>query len=188
MAKVWLWAKIGLRNINKLNDRLLTSHAFHFNCQDLLDCLNLTLPTAAFQLPCVFLDSHKLLLDLKFCSEVLDAPAPATFYTDPWLSAAIPQPCHIFHTSQCTCTVALKWNATDKIWDFSTTDVAIWMKQSVIPKYSLGWFLWGSLQDIKCGWFSIEGFIFEFINFELCWDFIKGVQELKKSAWGRIFW
>ena len=24
-------------------------------------------------------------------------------------------------------TVVLKWNATDKIWDFSTTGVAIWM-------------------------------------------------------------
>ena len=24
-------------------------------------------------------------------------------------------------------TVAPKWNTTDKIWDFSTTDVAIWM-------------------------------------------------------------
>ena len=35
-------------------------------------------------------------------------------------------------------TVALKWNATDKIWDFSTTDVAIWMKQSVVQST-----LWG---------------------------------------------
>ena len=34
--------------------------------------------------------------------------------------------------------MAAKWNATDKIWDFSTTDVAIWMKQSVVPKYSPG--------------------------------------------------
>ena len=39
-----------------------------------------------------------------------------------------------------TATVAAKWNATDKIWDFSTSDVAIWMKQSVVPKYSLGGF------------------------------------------------
>ena len=35
-------------------------------------------------------------------------------------------------------TVVLKWNATDKIWDFSTTDVAIWMKQSVVQST-----LWG---------------------------------------------
>ena len=64
-------------------------------------------------------------------------------------------------------TVAAKWNATDKIWDFSTTDVEIWMKQSVVPKYSLGWCLWGGLQDIKCAWFSLEGVIFEFVKFEL---------------------
>ena len=63
-----------------------------------------------------------------------------------------------------TCTVALKWNATDKIWDFSTTDVAIWMNQSVGPKYTLGWFLWGGLQGIGCAWFYLEGFI---CNFEL---------------------
>ena len=69
-------------------------------------------------------------------------------------------------TSQRT-TVVLKWNAGDKIWDFSTTDVAIWMNQSVVPKYYLGWVLWGGLQDIKCAWFSLEGFIFEFVNFQL---------------------
>ena len=65
--------------------------------------------------------------------------------------------------------VALKWNATDKIWDFSTTDVVIWMNQSVVPRYSLGWVLWGGLQDIKCAWFSLEGFtlnlsILNFLN------------------------
>ena len=64
-------------------------------------------------------------------------------------------------------TVAPKRNATDKIWDFSTTDVVIWMNQSVVPEYSLEWFLWGGLQDIKCAWFSLEGFIFEFVSFEL---------------------
>ena len=69
-------------------------------------------------------------------------------------------------------TVGLKWNATDKIWDFSTTDVVIGMNQSVVPRYSLGWFLWGGLQDIKCAWFSLEGFIFEFVNFELSQQFI----------------
>ena len=55
----------------------------------------------------------------------------------------------------------LKWNATDKIWDFSTTEVVLSMNQSVTPKYSLGWFLWGGLQDIKCAWFSPKGFIIE---------------------------
>ena len=55
-------------------------------------------------------------------------------------------------------TVVLKWNATDKIWDFSTTDFVIWMNQSIVPKYSLGWFLWGGLQGIKYAWFSLEGF------------------------------
>ena len=90
---------------------------------------------------------------------------------NPWSTSLIPFLVHIFNL--CFVTVALKWNTTDKIWDFSTTDVAIWMNQSVGPKYSLGWFLWGGLQDIKCAWFSLEGFIFESINFELSQFFLK---------------
>ena len=54
-------------------------------------------------------------------------------------------------------TVALKWNATDKFWDFSTTDVVIWMNQSVVPKYSLGWVLWGGLQGIRVSLAMIIG-------------------------------
>ena len=55
------------------------SQAIHLNFQDLLDCLNLTLPSTAFQLPCAFLESHRFLLDLKFWGEFFDAPAPALF-------------------------------------------------------------------------------------------------------------
>ena len=86
--------------------------------------------------------------------------------------------------SQAT-TVAAKWNATDKIWDFSTTDVTIPMKQSIVPKYSLGWFLWGSLQDIKCAWFSLEGVIFEFVNFELSQYIFS--WNLNEAIWKRLF-
>ena len=58
---------------------MIDNHLFHYNLQDLLDCLNLTFLSAAVQLPCVFLESYKLLLDSKFWSEFLDALAPVPF-------------------------------------------------------------------------------------------------------------
>ena len=71
---------------------MIDSHLFHFNLQGLLDCLNLTFLSAALQLSCGFLELHKLLLDLKFWSEVLDAPAPAPFTTDPPSDAVFQPP------------------------------------------------------------------------------------------------
>ena len=46
------------------------------------------------------------------------------------------QHCMLKHEYSNLITVALKWNATDKIWDFSTAHVAIWSKCS--PKV-LSW-------------------------------------------------